>query len=102
MTAAFAWTALLMGLAGGPHCLAMCATPCSAVAGGGRPGRQALFHGGRLLGYALGRSTTLSDTVLLERMEAAMQARGGRVSAALETIVLSPQFRQVRGNGESR
>jgi sulfite exporter TauE/SafE len=53
MTAAFAWTALLMGLAGGPHCLAMCAAPCSAVAGGGRPGRQALFHGGRLLGYAL-------------------------------------------------
>lgn len=73
MTAAFAWTALLMGLAGGPHCLAMCAAPCSAVAGAGpasakpapqavhwvprssigRSGRQVLFHAGRLLGYAL-------------------------------------------------
>lgn len=56
----------------------------------------------RLLGYALGRSTTLSDTALLERMEAAMQARGGRVSGALEAIVLSPQFRQVRGSGEKK
>lgn len=66
MTAAFAWTALLMGLAGGPHCLAMCAAPCGAIASAqaGQPvhwaprassrwGRQALFHAGRLLGYAL-------------------------------------------------
>ncbi|MDN5539535.1 MAG: sulfite exporter TauE/SafE family protein, partial [Comamonas sp.] len=36
------WTALIMGLVGGPHCLVMCAAPCSVVTaakpvGGGQP-----------------------------------------------------------------
>ena len=30
-----AWTALLMGLAGGAHCLAMCSAPCGALVGQG-------------------------------------------------------------------
>ncbi|MDD0838806.1 sulfite exporter TauE/SafE family protein [Curvibacter sp. HBC61] len=30
-----AWTGLLMGLAGGPHCLAMCGAACAALARGG-------------------------------------------------------------------
>ena len=71
-------TGFLMGLAGGPHCLAMCATPCTAVALESaqdrqtislravdnvhtrRPGQRRVhrwlqFHLGRLLGYgALG------------------------------------------------
>ena len=58
-----------MGLVGGPHCLVMCAAPCSVVVGGraanaeqvisvrGLQSRQwmrtALFHLGRILGYAL-------------------------------------------------
>ncbi|RYF69910.1 MAG: sulfite exporter TauE/SafE family protein [Comamonadaceae bacterium] len=72
-------TALLMGLAGGSHCLAMCAAPCGALVGQGRvaqdepahggagPAVQAVhwvrrgggvqrsvaFHAGRLAGYAL-------------------------------------------------
>ncbi|KQO15018.1 hypothetical protein ASF11_10425 [Acidovorax sp. Leaf76] len=65
-------TALLMGLAGGSHCLAMCAAPCGALVGqGGGPAagavaqpvrwlprggvvqRTAAFHAGRLAGYAL-------------------------------------------------
>ena len=54
-----------MGLVGGPHCLAMCAAPCSVVvrqsnAGigvvwvprGGQRKRWVLYHLGRLLGYA--------------------------------------------------
>ncbi len=69
-------TALLMGLAGGAHCLAMCAAPCSTVVGQGgnaspNPSRAqhsaqrlhwmprtrvvrrgAAFHAGRLCGYA--------------------------------------------------
>lgn len=61
----FALTALLMGLAGGPHCIAMCAAPQAGVirvhpAGQGAscaPGqpwqRSAMFHAGRLLGYAV-------------------------------------------------
>ncbi|MCZ8220588.1 MAG: sulfite exporter TauE/SafE family protein [Acidovorax sp.] len=82
MLATVAWTALLMGLAGGSHCLAMCAAPCGALVGqgaehaaaaGGRGGTQreavvgqavhwaprggvalrgVAFHGGRLVGYA--------------------------------------------------
>lgn len=60
----FALTALLMGLAGGPHCIAMCGAPQagvirihpagqgSACASGLPWQRSALFHAGRLLGYA--------------------------------------------------
>lgn len=61
MSSAFIWTALLMGLAGGAHCLAMCAAPCHVVVTGRRSlepsttsqwPRQMLFHLGRLLGYS--------------------------------------------------
>ena len=78
MLLTLASTALLMGLAGGTHCLAMCAAPCGALAGqrpeGARPAdaaaspaaaapvhwvprgarvrRSAAFHAGRLVGYA--------------------------------------------------
>lgn len=47
-------TAALMGWAGGPHCLAMCAAPCAAVAHAGGPKGHALawFMLGRLLGYS--------------------------------------------------
>jgi uncharacterized protein len=41
----------LMGLAGLPHCVAMCAAPCAAVAGRGRAA-QPLFQLGRVAGYA--------------------------------------------------
>jgi hypothetical protein len=51
----------------------------------------------RLLGYALGRSTTLSDTAVIDRMAAAVQADDGRVSAAMRVILESPQFLMVRG-----
>lgn len=65
-----AWTALLMGLAGGAHCLAMCAAPCGALVGQGGIGagvleqpvqwasrggvvrRSTAFHAGRLAGYS--------------------------------------------------
>ena len=76
MFASIAWTAFVMGLVGGPHCLAMCAAPCSAVVGRGGDAvkrgvasdpavqplqwfpqgrhRQRLvaYHVGRLLGYS--------------------------------------------------
>jgi hypothetical protein len=51
----------------------------------------------RLLGYALGRSTTLSDTAVIDKMAAAVQADGGRVSGAIGVILESPQFLMVRG-----
>jgi len=74
MLATVASTALLMGLAGGSHCLAMCSAPCGALVGqaassqavvgrsepvvlhwaprGGLVRRTAAFHVGRLVGYA--------------------------------------------------
>lgn len=51
----------------------------------------------RLLGYALGRMTTLSDTALLDQMVEALHRNEGRVAAALEVLVMSPQFRMKRG-----
>ncbi len=58
-------SALLLGLAGGPHCLAMCGGACSAVAmrcGAGRP-MQALaaWQLGRLLAYAAAGAVVASS-----------------------------------------
>jgi hypothetical protein len=52
----------------------------------------------RLLGYALGRATTLSDTALIDEMVSELNKNEGRVSAAVLVIVRSPQFRMVRGS----
>jgi sulfite exporter TauE/SafE len=58
MDAALGLSALLMGLAGTPHCLAMCAPACGAVArgcGGARPARaMATLQATRLVSYAAG------------------------------------------------
>ncbi|MFO0900702.1 MAG: DUF1592 domain-containing protein [Pirellulales bacterium] len=51
----------------------------------------------KLLGYALGREVQLSDEALLEQMEQRLAADGYRFQTAVEAIVLSPQFRTVRG-----
>src|SRR5207248_8407245 len=52
----------------------------------------------KLLGYALGRATTLSDTSLIDEMVSELNRNGGRLSAAVLTIVRSPQFRMIRGS----
>jgi mono/diheme cytochrome c family protein len=52
----------------------------------------------RLLGYALGRAVTLSDTSLIDEMMLALQKNEGRVGAAVEVIVRSKQFTMVRGS----
>jgi hypothetical protein len=51
----------------------------------------------KLLGYALGRSVQLSDKPLLDTMLRELVAHDYRVSTAIELIVQSPQFREVRG-----
>jgi Protein of unknown function (DUF1592)/Protein of unknown function (DUF1588)/Protein of unknown function (DUF1587)/Protein of unknown function (DUF1585)/Protein of unknown function (DUF1595)/Planctomycete cytochrome C len=51
----------------------------------------------KLLGYSLGRAVQLSDKPLLDAMVARLKTGEGRVSGALELIVLSSQFREVRG-----
>ena len=50
----------------------------------------------KLLGYALGRSLQLSDEVLLQEMQAVLDAQGDRFVPLFETIVRSPQFRDQR------
>jgi mono/diheme cytochrome c family protein len=52
----------------------------------------------RLLGYALGRAVTLSDTALIDEMVSALNKNDGKISAAVLVIVKSPQFRMVRGS----
>lgn len=53
MDIALAGSALLMGLAGSPHCLAMCGPACAGLTRG-EPSSQLGFHLGRLLSYAGG------------------------------------------------
>jgi hypothetical protein len=51
----------------------------------------------KLLGYALGRSIQLSDELLLEKMQENLKRNGYRFSSAVETIVRSSAFREIRG-----
>jgi hypothetical protein len=51
----------------------------------------------KLLGYALGRAVQLSDEPLLDEIQARLAADGHRVGTALEAIVASRQFREIRG-----
>ncbi len=51
----------------------------------------------RLLGYALGRSVQLSDKPLIDEMITQLNANDFRISIAIELIVMSPQFRMIRG-----
>ena len=50
----------------------------------------------KLLGYALGRGVRLSDDPLLDEMTR-LVAGGGRFGAAVEAVVRSRQFREIRG-----
>ena len=51
----------------------------------------------KLLGYSLGRSVQLSDEPLLADMQRKLEANDYRFSVAIEAIVTSRQFRQIRG-----
>src|SRR5688572_1572463 len=56
MSTTLAGAALLMGLAGSPHCIAMCGPACAGIVrmGPSRPSRSPwLFHAGRVAGYSL-------------------------------------------------
>ena len=59
MNTTLALTALLMGLAGGPHCLAMCGAACAGIGraaqkqtGGQGTSAMLLFQLGRIMGYS--------------------------------------------------
>jgi len=51
----------------------------------------------KLLGYSLGRSVQLSDEPLLAEMQSQLKANGYKIQGIIEQIVLSKQFREIRG-----
>jgi hypothetical protein len=51
----------------------------------------------KLLGYSLGRSVQLSDEPLLTEMQQTLKANEYKIMSALETIIRSRQFREIRG-----
>lgn len=55
MQSSLAVTALLMGLAGGPHCIAMCGAACAGIGQAAGPRKNSAmwsFQAGRVLGYS--------------------------------------------------
>jgi hypothetical protein len=50
----------------------------------------------KLLGYSLGRAVQLSDEPLLAEMQATLKTNGYRVVAAIDAIIRSRQFREIR------
>lgn len=53
MEATIVASAFMLGLAGAPHCTAMCGAPCAAVVGRGQgPASTVAFHAARIAGYA--------------------------------------------------
>lgn len=55
----------------------------------------------KLLGYALGREIQLSDEPLLDTMASELADDGYRFRTAVKTVVLSDQFRKIRGSATS-
>jgi hypothetical protein len=51
----------------------------------------------KLLGYALGRAVLISDQPLIDSMLATLASNSERVGAAVEVLVTSRQFREIRG-----
>lgn len=63
-------SAALMGLAGAPHCTAMCAAPCTAVVGRHGPGGVVAFHLSRLASYAAAGAVVSAGTGALAALTA--------------------------------
>ena len=115
MNAALVASAVLMGLAGLPHCAAMCSAPC-ALAGGPRPWR---LLAGRVVGYTAGGAAAAASAEVLARassgvavlqpawamLQAAMLLLGltllvrGRMPAWLGAVNWRPQPRHALATG---
>jgi len=69
MDLALAGSAFLMGLAGTPHCLAMCGAACVAIAGGqGSLRATAGFHLGRLISYSAGGAVVAASVSIMGQL----------------------------------
>jgi uncharacterized protein len=88
LDAALIVSASLMGLAGTPHCAAMCSAPC-AMAAGRQPAR---LLAGRLLGYAAGGALAAASAQALARASgsvALLQPAWALLQAALLLLGLA-------------
>lgn len=66
MEASIVASALLLGLAGAPHCTAMCSAPCAAVVGRSAGARGLVaFHVARVVGYAAAGGVAAGGVALL-------------------------------------
>jgi sulfite exporter TauE/SafE len=74
MDAALIASAALMGLAGAPHCTAMCAAPCVAAMGPAGWRGQAAFHGARVASYALAGGVAAASVGALATLSQASPA----------------------------
>ncbi|HRD97054.1 MAG TPA: sulfite exporter TauE/SafE family protein, partial [Rubrivivax sp.] len=61
MDSALIASAALLGLAGTPHCAAMCGAPCAALTGAGSPAQVVAFHLARVASYAVGGAVAASS-----------------------------------------
>ncbi|OGB04189.1 MAG: hypothetical protein A3E25_15600 [Burkholderiales bacterium RIFCSPHIGHO2_12_FULL_69_20] len=74
MDQALLLSAVLMGLAGTPHCLAMCGAACTAAAGGGRWGQLLPLHLGRLVAYSVAGAVAAASVGSLAALGQAVAA----------------------------
>ena len=74
MDKALLLSAVLMGLAGTPHCLAMCGAACTAAAGGGSVRHLLCFHVGRLLAYSAAGAVAAASVGSLAALGQAVSA----------------------------
>lgn len=61
MDVALVLSGILLGLAGAPHCVAMCTAPCALAVGSGGTGSRWAFHTMRIAGYALAGAIVASS-----------------------------------------
>ncbi|MBK1713860.1 urease accessory protein UreH domain-containing protein [Rubrivivax gelatinosus] len=71
-------SALMLGLAGAPHCIAMCGAACTAVLPRGQRAALWSFHAARVLGYAAAGALMASSVNLLSSL--------GELSPALRPL----------------
>lgn len=74
MDQALLLSAVLMGLAGTPHCLTMCGAACAAAAGGGRLGQLLPLHLGRLVAYSVAGAVAAASVGSLAALGQAVAA----------------------------
>jgi len=74
MDFALVLSALMLGLAGAPHCAAMCGAACAAATRGGGAATPMTFHVSRVAGYTLAGAAAASSVGLLSALGQASPA----------------------------